>query len=273
MTLAVAVKVNEGIVIAADSASTMINNGNQIVNVYDNANKIFNLYKGLPIGAATWNLGSIGQASISMLSKEFRSRISAVGSPDAIDPNNYTIAEVAQRFRDFIFDEKYNVHFADPNNKPSLGLWLCGYSANTAMPELYGIDINTGVCAAPQEIVPPNETVMAWNGQPEAVLRLIMGHGSQLSVILEHQLGVPAADVPVAINQIEAGLMTTLAYDLMPIQDAIDLAIFLVDTTIKYVRFLPGAQTVGGPIEVAAITRYEGFKWIKRKHYYKAEIN
>lgn len=59
----------------------------------------------------------------------------------------------------------------------------------------------------------------------------------------------------------------------MPIQDAIDLAEFLVDLTINFSRFTPGAPTVGGPIEVAAITKHEGFKWIRRKYWYSREIN
>ena len=59
----------------------------------------------------------------------------------------------------------------------------------------------------------------------------------------------------------------------MPLQDAIDLAIFLVDVTIRHSQFFPGAQVVGGPIEVAAISRHENFKWIQRKHYYRQELN
>jgi len=46
----------------------------------------------------------------------------------------------------------------------------------------------------------------------------------------------------------------------MPIQDAIDLAEFLVDTIVKFSKFPPGAPTVGGPTEIAAITKHEGFK-------------
>jgi hypothetical protein len=59
----------------------------------------------------------------------------------------------------------------------------------------------------------------------------------------------------------------------MPLQDAIELAEFLVDTTIKYQRFSFDEKMVGGPIEIAAISKYEGFKWIKRKHYYSQELN
>lgn len=32
-------------------------------------------------------------------------------------------------------------------------------------------------------------------------------------------------------------------------------------------------ETVGGPIDVAVITRGDGFIWIKRKHYFSAELN
>jgi len=59
----------------------------------------------------------------------------------------------------------------------------------------------------------------------------------------------------------------------MPIQDAIDLAGFLVHAAIAFSRFLPGMQIVGGPIEIAAITKHKGFKWISRKHYYDYALN
>jgi len=59
----------------------------------------------------------------------------------------------------------------------------------------------------------------------------------------------------------------------MPIQDAIDLADFLAETAKRYFRFLPGADIVGGETDIATITRYEGFRWIRRKHYYPAHLN
>jgi hypothetical protein len=59
----------------------------------------------------------------------------------------------------------------------------------------------------------------------------------------------------------------------MPFQDALDLAEFMVDATIKMTRFVPGASIVGGPIELAGITKHEGFKWVRRKHYYSASLN
>jgi hypothetical protein len=57
-------------------------------------------------------------------------------------------------------------------------------------------------------------------------------------------------------------------------QDAVDLARFLVQTTIGFVKFsVSRAKTVGGPIEIAAITKHEGFKWIERRHCYPSGLN
>ena len=33
------------------------------------------------------------------------------------------------------------------------------------------------------------------------------------------------------------------------------------------------SETVGGPIDVAVISKGDGFIWIKRKQYFKAEFN
>ena len=31
--------------------------------------------------------------------------------------------------------------------------------------------------------------------------------------------------------------------------------------------------TVGGPVDLAIISKGEGFIWLKRKHYFKSELN
>lgn len=65
----------------------------------------------------------------------------------------------------------------------------------------------------------------------------------------------------------------TMVHPTMPIQDAIDLVHFLIETTCGYVRFAPGPATVAQPIDSAAITRHEGFRWVRRKHYYSQALN
>jgi hypothetical protein len=75
-------------------------------------------------------------------------------------------------------------------------------------------------------------------------------------------------------NKLIPHLGENLILPAAPIQDAIDLARFLVETTKGFVRFATSrSKTVGGPIEVAAITKHEGFKWVQRKHFFPSEFN
>ncbi len=71
MSIAISLKVHDGVVLAADSASTLMLGGPNgslgVVTVYSNANKIFNLRKGLPIGCVTFGAGSIGNSSMATL--------------------------------------------------------------------------------------------------------------------------------------------------------------------------------------------------------------
>ena len=96
--------VNDGLVLASDSATTLrLSNGD--AQVYNNADKIFNLYKGLPIGAATWGLGAICGASMATLAKDFRKLIAQAATPAGpigIDVLAYTVEEVATKFADFL---------------------------------------------------------------------------------------------------------------------------------------------------------------------------
>jgi hypothetical protein len=279
VTLAISLKVNDGLVLAADSASTLFNDAGNIIKVYNNANKVFNLRKGFPIGAITWAGGSIGPAAISTLTKDLRRRFSGEdpGHKDwELDKETYTIEQVAVRLREFMYEELYVPLYQDQAVKPSTGFLVVGHSANEGMAEEYEVIIdNSGNCAPPV-LTRPKEAC-GWNarGQPEAVSRFLLGVSQRLPQILVEDLGVQPDQVAQAMQLIQAKSEAQMVANAMPIQDAIDLAEFLVDMTIKYERFLlmPGSGTVGGPIEVAAITKHEGFKWVKRKHYYNGEFN
>ena len=80
-------------------------------------------------------------------------------------------------------------------------------------------------------------------------------------------------DLTKLVEFLGSNLRAPVVFAPMPIQDTIDLAEWLVQTAIMYSRFSPGAPVVGGPIESAAITKHEGFKWIRRKHYFHREFN
>lgn len=268
------VKVNDGIVLASDSATTLFAEfGGQlsVAQVYYNANKIFNLRKGLPIGGMTWGAGSIGRASISTLIKDLRDRFTDGDAEWRLDPKAYTVEEVAQKTRRFLFEEHYRaVYTQDP--KPGLGFLVVGYSAKGTLAEEFLIQVENGQCPAPMRTRQVEQCGCSWYGEPEAIIRLVLGC-SPMAIDALIGMQVPIEQARAAYTSIWQHTQTMMVHDAMPIQDAIDLGEFLVDLTERYSRFKQGAATVGGPIEVAAITKHEGYKWVKRKHYFSDDLN
>src|SRR3954468_23535183 len=95
MTIAISIKVNDGIVLCSDSAVTL-SEQTGIVKVHNNANKICNLLKGSPIGFMTWGAGAIGRASTATLAKDLRQKLRSDDPAYRVDPDNYTIGDVAE---------------------------------------------------------------------------------------------------------------------------------------------------------------------------------
>lgn len=52
-----------------------------------------------------------------------------------------------------------------------------------------------------------------------------------------------------------------------------EVAFSLVELTSRKRRYSTDMETVGGPIDVAILTRNEGFVWVRRKHYFDADLN
>jgi polyhydroxyalkanoate synthesis regulator phasin len=61
--------------------------------------------------------------------------------------------------------------------------------------------------------------------------------------------------------------------EFMPKSEMARMAEALVNLTSIKRRVSRGIETVGGPIDVAVISKAEGFVWVKRKHYFPAELN
>jgi hypothetical protein len=59
----------------------------------------------------------------------------------------------------------------------------------------------------------------------------------------------------------------------LPKDELAEMAEAFVNLTKFRRRITPELETVSGPIDVAVITKGDGFVWIKRKHYFKPEMN
>ncbi|MTI12753.1 hypothetical protein [Sansalvadorimonas verongulae] len=63
------------------------------------------------------------------------------------------------------------------------------------------------------------------------------------------------------------------AVTFLPKDELAKLAESLINLTSVKRRMSTDSETVGGPSDVAVITKGDGFIWIKRKHYFKSELN
>lgn len=68
-----------------------------------------------------------------------------------------------------------------------------------------------------------------------------------------------------------APIIRTVA--VLPKDELAAMAESLVNLTSFKRRVTLDSETVGGPIDVAVISKGDGFVWIKRKHYFKPELN
>ena len=263
MTICVGIKVRDCIVFAADSAVSMLATvgGQSLVqNVWSHGIKVYNLHKELPIVAMSTGAGNLGDASISELAKYLRNQFT-LETDQQIDVTKYRMEEVtgtaAEFLKQFVTDE-------------SLEFFVGGYGGGEPYGEIWKFAFNNGQLEDPKLVVAQtNFAFVLWAGSGgDALHRLVLGRDWRMSEWLANA-GVEAN----VIADIEQRVYVPFVNPAMPVQDAIDLAAFLVDVAKGYNAFTPGMNLVGGETDIATVTRHEGFKWIKRKHYYDARLN
>ena len=267
MTICVGLKVRDGIVFAADSAVSMMATtaaGEVVVqNVWNHGIKVYNLHKDLPVVAMSNGAGSLGSASVNEIAKYLRLELTNGGGPNSpkIDPTNYEMKDIADRSAEFLknFISTETIEF-----------FVGGYGAADPFGEIWKFSFEKGVFIKPTLVVAQEiDSYIVWGGSGGYALhRLVLGRDARLPELLAQE-GL-AEDVIAKLNQ---NLDTQLVNSGMPIQDVINLSSFLVDVAKGYSTFAAGANSVGGETDIAAVTKHEGFKWIRRKQYYSVDIN
>jgi hypothetical protein len=185
-----------------------------------------------------------------------------------LDEKNYTMESVAYRVHRFFSEKAQESDF-----KSFLLLKVCGYSCGRPLPEVWQVDLNEGKTPDPLRVQSENDFGVRWDGEYEALNRLILGVGT-ITEDGAKAIGVPQDQVVELLKKLYPHTFEPLILPAAPIQDAISLARFLVETTVGFVQYaVRRATTVGGPIEIAAITKHEGFKWVQRKHFFSQEFN
>lgn len=259
MSLGVVVKGPEGVVLAADTRVTINAQGPNLpgplfVN-FDNATKLLTF--GAPhgfVGAVTYGDATIGTRTANSFLTELE---------PTLGDTRLTIRDYAKRISDF-FLARWN-EAKMPTNIPTGGMdfILGGYNENEPYGEVYLFNVPR--TPDPQ---PRNEGTnfgMTWGGQLEIASRLIHGYDPRLLPLIRDQLEISQNQMEDVAKDLTPQLEYSIPYAMLPLQDCVDLATFLVRTTITAQRFAIAVRGVGGSIDVVAITRTKGVKWIQQK--------
>lgn len=262
MSLVVSLRVPDGLVIAADSLSTSKNilgfdfgkmdlKCPNCSHVIDQKSADFpKLNLELPFSASSYTqkliklngkfalsvfgVGVIGQKSIYYHVKQQQKAGVFIGK---------TLSEVnsilVKYFGDALLADYPKYKDEAPDNWHPLGYHLNGYESSDGVDKAITYEVYVGK----KSIVKPIEQIGCTVGGDLFVVNKLWELASPSKGNNGHQI----------------------KYGLLSLQDAIDLSIFFIETTSNFQRFADSLQTVGGDIDIALITPFHDFQWIRRK--------
>ena len=255
MSIVVSVKVQDGVVLASDSC--VLHRGRS----YFNAEKTISPIRGLPVGGVIAGDGAIGLTSVANHLRGYGTHALARSGPWRLSKTHYTVGGIASDIQKYL-SEVTKLE----EDSAQTSLTLVGYSADRALPETWRLVLDGQTALEPELVWGEREYGVTWDGERECLDRMLCGTPSALVEVATYH-GLAPADAEALSVKVAAECGADLVTPGMPLQDAIELARFLVDTTISFYNFaLPGEQqTVGGPVDIAAISRHDGFRWVQRK--------
>lgn len=255
MTLVCSLRIPDGIVLAADSLSTMmqqldlegdvevecpncgeehtleeqpLGQANIPGSTFSYSQKVFPLFDRFGVG--TFGAGQIAGRTIHFASRELERTLQEEDStPEAV-------SEAADRLAEFYQDllRKSVEGFEEaPEDWSPVGFQVVGYDEDQ-VPKT--VELKIGRAIHRREF---DQVGCTYSGQGH-VVRALWGLYRQR----------PRDEA---------------AFHAFSLQDAVDYADFLIDTTTEHMRFSQRIPQVGGDVDVCLVTPFDEFQWIRRK--------
>lgn len=302
MTIAMCYLSPEGVVLGADSTSSLMTHPG-VFHFFNNNQKLFQLGEKGTVGVITWGLGGLGALSYRSLlanlhdyaatnnitqihdiaiewTKMFQKEYSANGDiqniwsstatlrakTPYIPPPPVTPGSPPSPIDPGMRTEEEEKQLARTIDALTVGFCFGGYDPKDRTPAasyvIFGPTISS---PTPDKI--PMLSYGHW-GVPNMIKRLIWGYDEELVTALIASgkwSGTPAELDAVLANR-------RLAHATLPIRDVIDFVHTCIYSTIKAMKFSNYPQVCGGPIEIAVITTDRAFRWVKHKPWNAAIV-
>ena len=78
-------------------------------------------------------------------------------------------------------------------------------------------------------------------------------------------LGLENSQTTQLYEHLLAKLSARIPYPFLPLQDCVDLTKLVIETTTALQSFVTGVRGVGGPVDMAIITRHNGYQPLQKK--------
>lgn len=272
MSLGIAFKGPEGIVLAADSRVTLFVQqldvsgqvGQVIPATFDNATKLLKVRDQQHVGAVTYGLGAIGNASqvrtAHSFLPEFESELHKVSKGKPLTVENF-----AKQLSKFFMGEweRQGMPPSAEHVGDNMIFLIGGYDDRYAV---YGKVFDFYIPSRPEPVEQQKDTFgLVFGGQQEVTARLLNGFDHTLVPALQQRFQIKDEEVPGLEEFLRNHLSLKIPYTFLPLQDCVDLSVLLVQTTIELQTFQVGVRGVGGEIDVATITRVDGFQPVREK--------
>jgi len=258
MSLGIIVKCPEGLVLAAESRVTINANTplGQVHNNFDNAKKLL-AFSGSHkyIGAITYGLGSLNLRTAQSFMPEFESSLPA---------DRISVGEFAGLMSTFFMEQWENEKMPEPKqfiNAPMIFM-VAGFDNGEPYGKVYEFNIPHN--PSPKVIRDTKEFGVNWGGQRELVDRLIKGYDDRILSVIQQELALDQAKMTGIVEKL-IPFQLQIPIQIMALQDCVNLANYILKTTIRGQELTIGVRGCGGNIDVAVITRTEGIVFIKKK--------
>lgn len=257
MTIAAAYLVSDGVVLGADSATTVAlptPHGQNVRQILTHAQKVFEILPNSTMAAVTWGQGGYDSAS-------HRTVLFRLG---ASLPATATVEQAANQLASII-----------PGLNPGsqVGYFIGGIDPATRDPACFMVEFTPGV---PVRCNPIAVGDVGFAGCPQFFQRIFYGFDFRVQqIVTEELLSSRQGDASVADDCKRAFEKAQLSLQLSPFRDlcireAVDYVYSIIYSTIKGFKFSGLPPICGGPVEVGVVTTDKPFRWVCHKGFESA---
>ncbi len=261
MTIAAAYLVSEGVVLGADSASSVFMPtpaGPGVLQVLHHAQKVFQVGEKSRFGVCSWGAGSIGNIS-------HRSIIAQLA--DKIDDKATTVEQAANELCSLV---KPLASVASKTMSDFfVGYNLGGWNPSSHEPECFRVEVNK----SDGKVIKQQLGLCSFSGMPQFFARVFRGYDPRLMQNLINNLkALPEVSAIEGFDEkyekafeMASRPLAAEGFKDLPIREAIDFVYSYLHITVKATKFMFGAPLCGGPIEVGFISTDRRFRWVRHK--------